>query len=60
MCLCKGKGSVATENRGVIQWHNCPDSHCTHDKTQSELKWQQFKKEMREWEERAECDSVVS
>lgn len=57
MCLCKGKGNVVLVNAGVATWHKCPDSHCTHDKEQSEQKWQQFKKEMREWEK---SESVVS
>lgn len=33
MCLCKGKGSVPIQNGSVITFNACPDSHCTHDKT---------------------------
>lgn len=50
MCLCKGKGNVAIENKGVITWNQCPDSNCIHDKQNAEKNWQQFKREMREWE----------
>ena len=60
MCLCKGTGKITEQIGNVITFNACPDSHCTHDKRQPELKWQQFKKEMREWEARAERDSVVS
>lgn len=56
MCLCKGKGNVPIENKGVITWNPCPDSDCTHDKQKAENNWQQFKREMREWER----DLVVS
>ena len=59
MCLCEGKGNIAIEYKGVIQWHKCPDSHCQFDKQKAEKKWQQFKLEMREWEERAERDHAA-
>lgn len=33
MCLCKGTGKITEQIGSVITFNACPDSHCTHDKT---------------------------
>ena len=59
MCLCEGRGSVAIVNRSSIEWHKCPDTNCTFDRVESDRRWKQFKKDMREWEKRVERESSV-